>query len=418
MSSHDRARPVRLVHLIALCALACANAAAQEQPALTVQTLVERAWAGAREHGSAARRQAATADASRSRTWRNPELELSAGQGHTRNGDGDDEFTAGVSLKQPMEWPGARRARADASGAGILVAEAQASALRLDLEAEVRTALSTHAHRGRSLRHAQDALVEIRRILEIVQRRVDAGESNRADLVRAKLQEAHGSQTVDERIARQAAALADLGMLCGPVSEDAAIAPENLSVPDSPALAVERALQHHPRLALGDAQILARDAQRRSEASARLPTFDVGGYWERSVDTEDVGATIGLDIPLWDRNAAGISAAEAETRLAQSELALARSDITRAVSAAWYEYDLARKQVERSRDTLHPAAHENYQLVRLAYTNGEASILELLDAWVQDHEIEEASLQAEFDTDRHRVRLLHAMGAFTPGATQ
>jgi cobalt-zinc-cadmium efflux system outer membrane protein len=94
----------------------------------------------------------------------------------------------------------------------------------------------------------------------------------------------------------------------------------------------------------------------------------------------DGGITIGLPIPLWDRNQGGIvraaqSAVAVEQALRQLELALQNR-----LAPVFERYANALNQVARYRARILPAARQSLDLQRQNYEAGESGYVNLLTA--------------------------------------
>jgi cobalt-zinc-cadmium efflux system outer membrane protein len=147
---------------------------------------------------------------------------------------------------------------------------------------------------------------------------------------------------------------------------------------------LQRLLSSSPEIAAAMAEIQrARLAAERARVET-TPNITVQGLvnWRDNGigGRSDGGVTVGVPLPIWNRNQGGIvqaaqQAAAAEVALQQLELSL------RSRLAPVYErYANAHNQVTKYRTKILPAAQESLDLTRKMYKAGEATFLSLLTA--------------------------------------
>lgn len=373
-----------------------------------------------------ANRAAAAAIVRQAGAWANPELELSAGRAKARvaNEDGARPSTmiGGVDLKQRFELPGKRSARIDAAEAQRSITEREAAVDRLDLELEIRLAALAVASAAAHVAQAAHGVELTTQVSTAVEKRMRAGETDRGDLARARVDLANAQLAADAAQAESTAARAALRTWCG----DAL--PEQFTVtdilPDAPSTVAmadlqRRAIAAHPRLAVFDAQRSANAAAIAAEERAWYPDLTLGVSGNRETDTNDLGVSIGIDLPLWNRNEGSIAKAHADLSRLQAERRKELLALQRQVVAAWGAYERERRQIAGLSEQVIPAAQDALKLKLASFQAGDATLLEVIDARRAELSAETALNEARERAAQARIDLTRAVGAdpFDPTAS-
>jgi len=293
-----------------------------------------------------------------------------------------------VTVGQPLELGGQRgvRRRAAASSAEAAAARLEGTRLRLGLavrEAYVRAAAATG-----ELRTLEEAVAVFREVEESGSARFAEGDISRFDLSRLQIERArYETMLVDAALELDEAARA-LTMLVDPelttqwrvlfpAETLAEIAlPPSIDTIDVPSAAALRA-----EVRAGDAELQAAEAALDLQRRSRVPTLTLnGGFKHQSDDYRGAVLGVSLPLPLWDRNRGGIAEAAASLGIATA---------TRDLAARRAEDEIRRAmEVRRSLQAgigllTGPLLAETAGLLetaRLAYAEGELSLVELLDA--------------------------------------
>ena len=312
----------------------------------------------------------------------NPTLGAGVGQGIARFGD-ETRLEWGLSLTIPLDWLYRRGDGRDVALAEVAGAQAAAAALRLEVLDRLRelfwrlvdaqaTAVDLAALEG-----------EVEALVSAVRSRVDLGAARPVEQVRAEAElETLRIDLARVRASERTAAAelaAWLGLETGEdlrVTADFAAAP---ALPDRAAL-VRVARTRHPSIATATAAVRASDAALAEERGRRAPTLEVSPFFERELDRDAWGVEVGVELPLWNWNGAGIARAEEERAAAVDRLAAA----TRTTEAWVVE---AHGRCASRRATAARYAAQVLPLLRAAaasqeesYRIGEADLLEALDA--------------------------------------
>ncbi len=356
----------------------------------------------------------ALAHVTEARAWNDPEAEIELGRATTR--DAEVRAVGRVSIRQRMEWPGKRSARIDAAEAGGAVAESTRLLARLAVAGEAcATALDVAVdQQGLAQTRAGQALAQ--EVVAAVERRVAAGEAGRAELLRAKVDALQAEQTVVGVADDLNAARALLVSICGDGLPTAyAIAPlTDRDLPPTLEDALMTAAQHHPDVLRLDTLLRQQQREVERERAAAYPDLTVGVFAGRESDSRILGMSLGIAVPVWNRNRGEIAVAEAEHERLAAELGVKTLNLRREVEAAWRAHDRAGAQAARAAGTVRPASQEALRLALGSYQAGETSLLDLLDARRTAQAIDAASLDAQRQAHATRLRLVLAIGTL-PG---
>ncbi len=407
----------RIAHIVVCGALALGFAAPLEAQQSAPGLTLEAARAAARRVSPdlAAARAAVVAAQARSRqasALANPIL--SYGYEATSTG-GLRNSQSIAALDQALEFTGVRGARHDAARLRAEAAEAdlRAAESRLAFEVTRAYAMAQAADERRAL--AAGAVAAFDRAQRVTAARLAAGDASGYEARRIRLEAARyaalGAEAVlDHRTARIALATlvglpADSLVLAGPSpAETAPTAPAALTRDSVLTLALKR----RPELSGAERLVAAAVADTRAAVRARIPVPVATAGWK----TESVasgGARLGgfvagisLPLPLWDRQAGAVAAADADAGRRSAEADAVRRRIAREAEEAYIALRSAEEQVVLLGPPLGEAAAA-LRAAENAYVEGEIPLVEWLDAVRATYEA-----QSTFATLRAEVRVRRA----------
>lgn len=360
-----------------------------------------------------ASRASARAELLQALAYPNPELEAGAGFATTREAPHKTALEYGLGLFQTLEWPSKRKTRREAAAALAPIVQREEDAFRATLRADVAKAYHTVLFYQHGVELARAALGTEHEIEIIVRRRVEAGEAPQIDLTKAQVESLKASRAVQAQLRQLETARAILNTLAGRVL------PAGFALQDTLeqalrgadlAQARQIALAQHPTLRRLDAVVRQRELAIAREQKAWYPDLKVGLSPDQEIDKTALGATLGLELPFWNRNQAGIAAARAELQKAQAELGRTRQEILRDLETGAQTYESAREQLIAFRGGLRAAAAEALHIATFLYQEGEADFLQLLDARRTDRQTEAEYLQSLYDANIARAELERAIG--------
>ncbi|HSH75758.1 MAG TPA: TolC family protein, partial [Longimicrobiales bacterium] len=165
-----------------------------------------------------------------------------------------------------------------------------------------------------------------------------------------------------------------------------------------------------PELAAARAEVDAEVARARLARAERVPDLTATGGFKRQSDGLR-GAFLGLSVPLplFDRGAGAVDAAEAGLRAAEERLALTRRQLENDLIRATESYETLRRRADLFLGVETGGSADLLDIALVAYGEGEMELVELLDAADAQHEARAAdsTLRASlwiayFDLERAR----------------
>lgn len=353
----------------------------------------------------AAAQRAADARIAQAGVWANPEVELSYGRTRPRIADLDTDRPYGASVSQRLEWWGKRRARVAAAQADAAANQADADTALLDLEIEVRLAVISYTTARDALAQAAAQATLARELLEVVTKRQAVGDIDLGEAARVKVEASTARLRHDAATRAVSTALAVLRTWCGESLPDGMTIVDGLNDFTTADAAVSTA---HPRLRAALEAERAAEARTEAERQARYPDVTIGVFSGREWEKDTLGVTLGIQIPLWDRNAAGIAAADAERDRLAATRQLAALRLHRERTEAIGALELAKAEVATLTDEALPAANDAVRLRNTAFTSGDASLADVLDARRALLSVQSDLLDAKRRLAEAQVRLLAA----------
>lgn len=382
--------------------------------------------------------QAAEARARQASAFPNPTLAY----GHERTSRDDVRNSQHITaLEQPLDVFGQRGARRSAGDALVSAARARIDLIRAQLDFAVARAFAralASERRAAIAAAMNDVFTEARRISSA---RLAAGDVSGYTDRRLGLEAArYVVLAAQAELARDSARLELASLLVDSAMGDASLSAHlitldvrlldsitSLPVPDgAPTDSGERAdsLLQLAFVRRADLRVArferdAAAAEIRVARSERLPipVLSAGIKTERTAEGDGFRgfvAGISMPLPLWDRRSGAVAAAAAHTRMLDAQLVALRRQIAREVVATL----AASRAVEEQLAALRPRVTEDMEsamgAVRVAYAEGEITLLEWLDAIraYQEAQSTVAALQAE--SLIRRAALERAIGAPLP----
>jgi outer membrane protein, heavy metal efflux system len=301
--------------------------------------------------------------------------------GYTREGAGYTEF---FQAEQFLPIFGSRRALARAGAAATLAAEAERDGRIWELRAEARSLVARLLAEQERLDASAVTIREVERIIGLLRIREREGEGSRFDRLRAEQELADARQLSLEAAASAAEVRAAIAAVVSDgtrLTRVAGMLYVDRDIPSVDALNA-RALSTRGELralsAAAERFRLEADAARRAKLPA--PTIVAGLKRADGASGRESGGLLGVNVrvPLFDSGRPESARWLAERDRTEAERALTMQRI-RAQVAATSEVLALRQQAIRAADEASPAA-DLTRIAEISYTEGEAGILELLDA--------------------------------------
>ena len=332
--------------------------------------------------GADASRQAVRGDALQAPLRPNPEATFLGegfgglgGSGELRGARGL-ETTLGVV--QRVELGGKRAARIGLADRSLDVAGLEFEAARLDLARDAVAALAEAVAAARTVGVEQDRVRLAAETLRVARGRVEAGKEPLLQVRRAEVARAT-AEVAAERARREAeVALRNLAVLLG--APRAELAPRQAWFDDVGPLARMAA---NPDLARLDAAVAQQRANLSLQRANAVPDVTVSGnvrrYEANRGETAFV-ASLGIPVPISDRNQGGIARAQAELLRAEAEADRGRLALAAALTSAERRAELAWRSVQDLRRVALPAAEQAANFAAGGFAEGKFGFLEVLDA--------------------------------------
>jgi cobalt-zinc-cadmium efflux system outer membrane protein len=310
----------------------------------------------------------------------NPEINIAAGP---RHGASWGETDMGVDVGQRIEIAGQRGLRVAAGEAAVGAAEGRLRARRSQIAADVRDAFVRVLATGEQLKLATSAADLAKSALAAAdeRKRVGAASQIETNTARVELGRALREQLAAQR--RNAAALGELRLLLG-VDPSEQLEPQGpLAVPAprekvNPASLLEEALAKRADLRAAREEVAAAQAERSLASRELVPSPRLGVSVRREEEATILQGTIGIDLPLFNRNQTARGTAAAREQQAQIALAALQRRVAQEVDLAFGRYQVAAGATAVYQGEVLGASEQNLALVTEAYRAGKIDFLQLV----------------------------------------
>lgn len=284
-----------------------------------------------------------------------------------------------LQLSQLIELGGKRQARVASGEAGVDTAVWQRRATRLEVVSETAIAFITVLGAQRRIDIFDEQIASFDPLMPLLQKRVEEGASSPSETLRAQV------AAERERAKTQlATARRDLAILMGDASPRFGDAVGRLaSVGQPPAFkAVTDAIEANPQLMRWTAVTAQRNAELIIARLKAVPDLRVSAGWRHFNDTNDDAVRLGVSIPLpiFDRNAGNIYAAQESLAKAAAERAINKLVLTSIAGRAYDTLTGALAELKLLRTSMIPNARSAAETIQSGYLQGRFTLLELLDA--------------------------------------
>ncbi len=341
----------------------------------------------------------------------NPEISVSAGR---RDSPGGSTTDRGIELSQEIELGGKRRHREAVADAEVGAAEARFERASQVLAARISLAFADALRTRELLRIAETDIELATTSVEIARKRLEAGASTDIEVNLAIATRARAERRRQQALAASEAARFVLAEAIGvPPSE----APEPIGELTT-AAAVE--LELEPLLALArarraDLEALRRDL-RAAEERVKLaraegaPNLRIGLFHETEVDDDITGVSVGIGIPVFNRNRGGVLEARAGGERAKWEATALERSIEREVAESWSSLRAAQAAAGRFDEDVVGGFEENLRLLRRSFEAGKIGVSEVLLFRREFLDAQRESVESRSDARRARVLVDFAAG--------
>ncbi len=305
----------------------------------------------------------------------NPQLSASAGP---RFVAGERSIAFDIGLGHTFELGGKRDARRAVADAKIESADAEIVAARLRARIEAWRAFQVALVMRERVAMAKEAEQVASQVQTATTERqkVGFGTQLEINLTTSEVGRARHDRLDAER--KYDAAVAELASAIGAGASET-FEPEGQLVPP-PMLAtdvnalVARAMKERPEARVARASTNVARAEIRAADAQAVPDLSIGVTYayERDPDatSQTILGSVGIGLPVFNRNQGARKAARSTSRRAEIELAWTSTEIEREVRVAISGYTRAREAVLGFDKEVNERLHENLELARASYTSG------------------------------------------------
>jgi outer membrane protein, heavy metal efflux system len=351
----------------------------------------------------------------------NPRLEWEGRGGRERNETRQEARTYTVKLSQEFPLGGKWRQRIQIAGAGLDRTRWDVQNAQRELVKEVKETFYRILFLEEKRAFADQALALAQQLLHLAEERYRVGESAQVDVNLARVEGQNVQRQRLEVLSQLTQTRATLNRLLGRPPEAPVTVSGTLDTP-APPLDVEQlhhqALQQRPDLRSRNAAVEAATGEVALAQAQRVPDIEVAFIFEREETGANVKQTFGggiaLPLPLWNRNAGGIAAAQARTRVAELERTALQQAVTSEVANTVTELQRLRASLQLFQETILPQSQENLALLRQAFTAGEVGIVPLITEQRAFIAISNEYLETRFAYRTTLVALESILGGVTP----
>src|SRR5438093_39682 len=307
-------------------------------------------------------------------------------------------YTLVLSERGVRDVPRVLRRRDEALPAAARRREEAAAAERADLERrlafELRARFVALLEATERLRLARENLEHYRETVRVSEARAREGDISRAEIDKIALEQRGFEREVADAEGDRREAVAALLPLVGVDAAD--VEPVGaLALPPAPEgveQLVSEALVRRPDLRAAERAEGAAEAALRLARAERWPNPTLGVQYTHSEFLvsgdlgNQVGTSVSVPLPVFNRNQGEIERAEAEALIAHHEVEKLRLSIPQEVRSAVASYAIARERAQRFEDAFLRQAGEARHAAEVSYREGAVSLLEFLEAertWVQ-----------------------------------
>ena len=253
------------------------------------------------------------------------------------------------------------------------------------------------------------------RIAAFAQKRRDAGDGTGLEVSLAQADAQSSAELARITVADVAIARDQLRYLLGmrgtaPAIGISATQPASPALPELSSL-LELAASNRPDLRAAEVSVQAAAEKAKWERSQVLamlaPTLSVK---EVGADGLRAGPGLNIEIPFFSRNQGKISRADAEVVRTAKRYAALRARVEHEVADAYNRGLRAQASLTQIRQQVRPPAEQSIQLSQRAYDNGDVSLLSVLEATRQIHDINLREAEASSALQRALAELERAIG--------
>ncbi|MBX3319750.1 MAG: TolC family protein [Nitrospira sp.] len=314
----------------------------------------------------------------------NPSITGTVGPGRTREALRDIAFfERGVTVSQPVEWPGMRQARQRAAEAALAGSQAAVDATRLNLRAEVKIAFYQLLLAQRNAELIAEAVAIAQDFLRGVKARVDAGQARPFEALKANVEVQKVSNDLNHAQHALVVGRSRLNAVTGGVlGKNFDVRGDFVSPPlelNLDGLAASARTQH-PTVRRVQKEIERAEHSVVQERQSLIPSVTISGLFQQEAAETAYLARLSVPIPLWYRRQGEITGALSAKQRAEAEQVRIQNELVAGITESVEEAHAAQDRIEVFEKGLLKQAEETLRIARISFQQGAASLLEFIDA--------------------------------------
>ncbi|MEM7351144.1 MAG: TolC family protein [Acidobacteriota bacterium] len=342
----------------------------------------------------------------------NPQLELELADRSSLDSSTTD---LGFSLSQELEVAGQRRLRTAVAERRLAASRETLRRQEQLLAAQVESAFASAVRARELLALAETEASLAREVLDFSQRRLERGATSQIEVNLARASAGRAERGVQRTRAAYAAAKSRTAELAGlePASQPEPLGDLELPAGDLPPLEqlLQQALDQRKDLSSLHQQEQAAEAAVRLALAERRPNLTVSAFFQREESTDDIfGATLGVALPLFNRNQGAIAERRASRERARAHSDALELTIEQEVVAAWNDLRAARTAAEALRDQVLGTLEDNLDLLQRSLAAGRIAATEVVTLRREFVAARREYVEALADAWSARTRLALAIG--------
>jgi len=335
-------------------------------------------------------------------------------------GSGDnseaDAMSSRIGISQEFQLGGKINKRVREAEAAIRIADLGHQIEIIEIKAQVEKRFFKVFTLQELLSLQEEQVELIRKIHDVVVKRVKVGDTSSLDLAKSQVELAMAEVEIEQTRRELDAAKYVLASSWGAqFPHFTKISAQYKPVPNFTEQELKEVIKQTPAWYLMEAQLAGADANLNLAMAEKTPDLELEGGIQHFNETKDHAFFLGISIPLplFDRNQGGIAEAKALSRKVHYENEAELLDLYTELQEAWQTLVSSRKAVQSLESRVLPVAQNAYESINKAYNAGELDILSLLDAqrtWVETRRTHLNLLQ-EQENSRIEIERLIGKGA-------
>jgi cobalt-zinc-cadmium efflux system outer membrane protein len=354
---------------------------------------------------------AAEARAMQAKLWPNPSLEVETeGIGQDSDSLGLKQTQTKIRLSQPILTGSEIDKRTRVAKLGQDLSTWDYEAKRLDVLTNVAQRYIDVLAAQRQVEVAQQTVDLAKQVRQTVSQQVEAGEVSSIERRRATVELSESRIELQQTERQLSAARAGLAGAIGVKQPDfgqvtGELKPELDQVPALDILLTR--VKQNPAIARWATERAQRDAQIELAEAEALPDVRVTAGLQRFNERDDYAGilSVGLPLPIFDRNQGEILEARFSLAAARSRQQAAQVQIRTDVAQAYQALQSVRSEIQTLEQETLLAARSTYRDIRTTYRQGERPLLDVLDAQRTLFDLEARHVEALASYHRTAARI-------------